>query len=421
MWQTINHAAAAAAAAARGAAAAPVTVTLAGGTYGESLFFGPALSGTPTAPITFRGGDQRQRAVLSGGLRLPRSAFRPRAAGPANALTVDLASLGVNISELGSLAPGTLGQCTGDKVELVEDGVPMTLARWPNANASTGDGYPGFNSWANVRAVWGAGGGEPQAFTLVPNASEGHPPSCPGRPRAACPPLGPAPTAKQLAAWAAEEDLWFHGYWENDWGDSYVKAAAIDERSGRVNISKETAPCYPVTAHARVMAVNAESELDSPGEYYISRTGVLSLIPSRPSAGDGEGGTSSYVLTLRGPTQCVLCLKEASHLAFENLEAGFSRGTPISCTDCTHVTFRNLTVRATGGAGIAIHGGTYSGEYLCQLGGFLPAVFRPLRTVFPGLGAGFLNLAGKTEGTAKKRGKNGKKWARNGLKRVGVS
>ena len=51
--------------------------------------------------------------------------------------------------------------------------------------------------------------------------------------------------------------------------------------------------------------------------------------------------------------------------------------------------------------------------------GFLPAVFRPLRTVFPGLGAGFLNLAGKTEGTAKKRGKTGEKWARNGLKRVG--
>ena len=51
--------------------------------------------------------------------------------------------------------------------------------------------------------------------------------------------------------------------------------------------------------------------------------------------------------------------------------------------------------------------------------GFWPAVFRPLRTVFPGLGAGFLNLGAKTEGTAKKRGKNEQKWARNGLKRVG--
>ena len=51
---------------------------------------------------------------------------------------------------------------------------------------------------------------------------------------------------------------------------------------------------------------------------------------------------------------------------------------------------------------------------------FLPAVFRPLRTAFRGLGAGFLNLGEKTEGTAKKRGKNEQKWARNGLRRVGV-
>ena len=46
--------------------------------------------------------------------------------------------------------------------------------------------------------------------------------------------------------------------------------------------------------------------------------------------------------------------------------------------------------------------------------GFFTAVFRPLRTVFPCLGAGFLNLAGKTEGTAKngeKTGKNGREMA----------
>ena len=70
--------------------------------------------------------------------------------------------------------------------------------------------------------------------------------------------------------------------------------------------------------------------------------------------------------------------------------------------------------------------GTVDHEYLLRgifmsTWGFGPAVFRPLRTVFPGLGAGFLNLGEKTEGTAKKRGKNEQKWARNGLKRVGVS
>ena len=47
------------------------------------------------------------------------------------------------------------------------------------------------------------------------------------------------------------------------------------------------------------------------------------------------------------------------------------------------------------------------------------AVSRPFRTVFRGLGAGFWNLEGQMEGTAKKRGKNDVKWARNGLKKVG--
>ena len=53
--------------------------------------------------------------------------------------------------------------------------------------------------------------------------------------------------------------------------------------------------------------------------------------------------------------------------------------------------------------------------------GFWPAVFRPLRTVFPGLGAGFLNLGGKMGRTAKTREKNEQKWAGNGLKKVGAS
>ena len=46
-------------------------------------------------------------------------------------------------------------------------------------------------------------------------------------------------------------------------------------------------------------------------------------------------------------------------------------------------------------------------------------VSRPFRTVFRGLGAGFWNLGGQAEKMAKKRGKTGKKWARNGLKKAG--
>ena len=57
-----------------------------------------------------------------------------------------------------------------------------------------------------------------------------------------------------------------------------------------------------------------------------------------------------------------------------------------------------------------------------RLNGFGPlfsTVSRPFRTVFRGLGAGFWNPGGQTEGTAKKREKTGEKWARYGLKKVG--
>ena len=64
---------------------------------------------------------------------------------------------------------------------------------------------------------------------------------------------------------------------------------------------------------------------------------------------------------------------------------------------------------------------TCSGQFLCQLGGFCPPFFDRYGPLVPGLGARFLNLGGKTERTAKKRGKNEQRWARNGLKRVGAS
>lgn len=167
--------------------------------------------------------------------------------------------------------------------------------------------------------------------------------------------MGPAPTALQLQAWASEPSLWFHGFWKNDYGESYVRAASVDARSGRVNISRDTPPCYPAAVHARVMVVNALSELDQAGEYYISPTGVLSLIPSQRAS---STQSPTYVLTYRGATQCVLCTLDASYLSFENFEIGYSRGTPISVANGSHLSFKNLTVRASGGHGITLQGGT---------------------------------------------------------------
>eukprot|EP01043_Picozoa_sp_COSAG02_P083528 COSAG02_NODE_21525_length_784_cov_4.325547_1_plen_214_part_01 len=130
-WRTIAFAADEAASAAQ-KHEAPIAVSVAAGIYTEPLFFGPAQSGRPSATITFRG---VAGAVISGGLTIPKTAFRPSTAGPRGMLTVDLGELGVNITDLGSLAPGTLGECSGDQIELVEDGAVMTLARLSTPSA----------------------------------------------------------------------------------------------------------------------------------------------------------------------------------------------------------------------------------------------------------------------------------------------
>jgi len=350
-FATIPHAALAAA-----ATKAAATVHLAAAVYRQPVSLGPPHSGRAGAVITFRG-PSGGGAVLSGGLAVPNSSFKASGgSGGGGVFVADLAKLGVNLSDLGSLAPSALGGCAGDKVELVESGVVLDLARWPNKNASKHSpaGYPGFNNWANIRQVWGSGGGSPQAFSLSrSNTSCAHPPyCCPGRPNALCPTFGPVPSAKQLQAWAKEEDLWLHGYWSNDWGDSYVTPSKIS--ADRIDIDQATPPCYPVLNHARVMVVNALSELDSPGEYYISKAGKLSLIPSSKTGALAPDG--SYALTMRGSSECVLCLDSASYITFENIGAGFSRGTPVGCKDCESVSFVNVSVSATGGVGIAVSG-----------------------------------------------------------------
>ena len=96
-------------------------------------------------------------------------------------------------------------------------------------------------------------------------------------------------TRRQLTAWAEESDLWTHGYWGWDWADTYAKVGKVTPSNATIQLSgsnlheatlrtpglsaaKEQAvrarvgSGYPIKPKARVMIVNALSELDSPGE-----------------------------------------------------------------------------------------------------------------------------------------------------------
>eukprot|EP01046_Picozoa_sp_COSAG06_P076672 COSAG06_NODE_24577_length_658_cov_1.550984_1_plen_194_part_01 len=107
------------------------TVVIHGGVYGP-LTLDPSLdSGRSGSPIAYVAAEN-STAVLSGGVTVPRSAFRPwRGA----VLRADLAALGITSAQLGSMnqsGAGLVNGCVNRKARLVLGDKTMTLARYPN-------------------------------------------------------------------------------------------------------------------------------------------------------------------------------------------------------------------------------------------------------------------------------------------------
>jgi hypothetical protein len=117
-------------------------VLLHGGTHAPFELAGPADSGRPDAPIVYAAAPG-ERALVSGGLLLPGSAFAPWSGGAPGVLRADLSTLGLSSAMLGGMRTpaGTMkcvGDCQHDKSELYLGGVTMTLARYPNKDPGGG-------------------------------------------------------------------------------------------------------------------------------------------------------------------------------------------------------------------------------------------------------------------------------------------
>ncbi len=295
-----------------------VRVIIHGGVYSvtHTLELTSSDAGTSDAPIVFIAAPG-EHPVFSGGKTL--TGWRklteadgelliPKEARP-HIIMADLAANGIASIlplELGGFASG-LGFATHPIHEFFCNGQPMQLARGPNSG-------------------WIFGVSSRESGTL------GYKEELP-------------------AAWSQEPDLRLYGYWRWDWADSYERPAAIDPARHLITLAKPWSK-YGYNGHSKFYAINALSELDAPGEWYLDRASKKLLFYPPGQASD----TTRRILELSLLAQPMIEATGLDYVTWDGLTWNLGAADALHFTNCSHVTLEGCTVSRFAGTGLEISG-----------------------------------------------------------------
>ncbi len=309
-----------------------VRVMIAGGAYQVERTFEltSADSGTAEAPVMYLA-IAGQKPVFIGGVRITGwkpisdtsmadkldSAVRERV------LEADLKALGIK----------DLGDATAlrGRPELFVDGVPQTLARWPNEGfVKTGEilGQDTFKVWDRIE------GCRDGKFRYVED-----------RP----------------SQWIDEPDVRLYGYWFWDWFEEFQKVAKIDPEDKVFTLDKPYSN-YGYRKDQRYYAVNVFRELDAEGQWYLDRrTGKIYWLPS-------EGlDISKAEVVLSVFDKPFVTMDGAEHVILHGLTFQEGRGNAIQVQGGTNCLVADCTVQRFGGDGIIVQGGQKHGIFACTI------------------------------------------------------
>lgn len=231
-------------------------------------------------------------------------------------LVADLKKL--NITDYGIQKAYGFGKGGTSPMELFVDGRRATLARYPNVG------------WLAIASL--PGGKEGKSITAN---------------------LG----AQRLQRWKLESEPWLYGYWFHGWADRFLPVKAVDVVDK--TLTMDQLHHYGLRKGQRFFAQNLLCELDSPGEYYIDRSGgKIYLYP--PEGSDFE----AIVSTLEVP---IIQIREAHgiHLEGLSIEAGRSSGVLVS--GCLAVDVISCRVSNTGETGVKVVGGKACAVVNCEV------------------------------------------------------
>ena len=239
-----------------------LTIWIRGGDYirTKTLDLNAEDSGTPEAPIIWRAYANERVRMLGGQVikdfqPLKDEVVRERLDETARdkVLVTDLSTQG--ILDYGLLQSRGFGRPTVPAHgEVFFDGMPMTLARWPNAG-----------SWELIADFPHKNGMDDGHGTTIGSLTAGffYTDDRPGR-------------------WKDNGNIWLHGYWAYDWANSYERVAELDTAHRFI---RTEAPYghYGFGKGQRFYFLNILEEIDQPGEWFIDRqAGKLYFWPPAP-------------------------------------------------------------------------------------------------------------------------------------------
>lgn len=237
-------------------------------------------------------------------------------------LRLDMAAAGVQ--DLGGIQKrgfGLAGYPANPWVDLYINGVPATLARWPN------DGFVKTRRFSTPLGE--AGRASPAEFEIDP----------------------------EPAAWSAD-DLWLFGYWRYLWAGHTIRVDRIDPQTRRLRTAMPSN--YGFAEDMPYYFFNALEAIDSPGEWYLDRaTGTLYLYPPCDLS---QAEVKFPVLS-----QSFVRMRNVAHVVLRGLTFEGGRAEGVVVEGGKNVLVAGCTLARLGTNGAVLLGGTGHGLLGCDL------------------------------------------------------
>ena len=330
-FATVNRALAANRAA--GTVTGGTSIVLAAGRYplSNTINLTSKDSGSgPDAPLSIRAATPGT-AVISGSKRLTgfttvtNKSVLARLPTEARGKVLQCSLSALGITDYGSIQEQAM-------VNLSINGVPQTLARWPNS------GFVRIGSMVDNGNIDrdDPKKNRPQIFTYGGDRAE---------------------------RWTTAPDPWLQGYLATNWLYGFVPIGSINTDTKTIT----TAWCYDrlsgwpdIKSGNPYSVFNLLEEIDQPGEWYLDRAnGILYLYPSAMSG--------KAVVDLSMLSGSMLTATNVSHLRIEGLVFESSRGGGVELENSSHCLIAGCTVRNVSGVGVKINGGQRNSMISCKL------------------------------------------------------